>query len=120
MIRSTLFALGIAAVFVFMLFVGPNMAEQERPCNDDVQALCKDVTPGGGRIIDCLQDNMDKLSAKCKAHITDMRKQLLDACGADIKANCKDVKPGQGRILKCLKDNEAKLSAPCKAKLNLD
>jgi hypothetical protein len=39
---------------------GPRQA-----CKDDVQKLCSDVKPGGGRIIACLDGHKDQLSQGC-------------------------------------------------------
>jgi len=34
-------------------------------CKQDVQRLCKDIQPGGGRIINCLRDHQSELSDAC-------------------------------------------------------
>jgi hypothetical protein len=36
-------------------------------CSGDFRAVCAGVTPGGGRIKQCMIDNFDKLSDGCKA-----------------------------------------------------
>jgi len=36
-------------------------------CGADVRSLCSGVTPGGGRIRQCMTDNFEKLSDGCKA-----------------------------------------------------
>lgn len=38
----------------------------QQACKGDYQRLCANVSPGGGRIIACLQNHSDKLSAACK------------------------------------------------------
>lgn len=42
-------------------------------CKGDVQKLCPDVKPGGGRIIACLKENRDKVSVTCKTQLEKMR-----------------------------------------------
>ena len=39
------------------------------PCQAEAQALCKDVRPGGGRIIACLKQHSSELSAACRASL---------------------------------------------------
>ena len=35
-------------------------------CHDDLKAYCSDIQPGEGRLLDCLDKNKDKVSARCK------------------------------------------------------
>jgi hypothetical protein len=41
-------------------------AAQREACSGDFEKYCKSVTPGGGRIIACLQKESDKLTPACK------------------------------------------------------
>jgi Cysteine rich repeat len=41
-------------------------AEQRAACEGDAKKLCSGVAPGGGRILDCLAKQNDKLSDACK------------------------------------------------------
>jgi len=38
-----------------------------RACAGDVEKLCKNVQPGGGRIVQCLREHESELSSACKA-----------------------------------------------------
>ncbi len=35
-------------------------------CQEEIKTFCKDVAPGGGRIIECLKENTPHLSESCK------------------------------------------------------
>lgn len=35
-------------------------------CREDYERLCAGTTPGGGRILACLQSHGDKLGSQCK------------------------------------------------------
>jgi hypothetical protein len=52
---------------------GGQMAKVREACRPDVERLCKDVKPGGGRIRDCLKTHQSELSDPCKAAINDAR-----------------------------------------------
>ena len=41
-------------------------AAAQQACKGDYQRLCSNVSPGGGRIMACLQGHPEKLSAPCK------------------------------------------------------
>ncbi len=87
------------------------------PCADDVAKFCKDVQPGGGRIMKCMKEHENDLSPACKQHVAQMKeraKEAKAACEDDVMQFCKDVKPGGGRIVKCLKEHENELSPDCK------
>src|SRR6266446_5552474 len=84
------------------------------PCAEDTKKFCKDVQPGGGRILKCLKEHETELSQACKDQRAQMKEKIIEklkdfqaACKDDIQSHCKEVKVGGGRILKCLKENES-------------
>lgn len=96
-------------------------------CKVELDTYCKDVTPGGGRVLACLHAHSDKLSDTCRASVLDATGQMKalaaaiffvkDECAADLQAFCKDVRPGEGRLMNCLDTNDDKLSKRCRAAL---
>ncbi len=60
LVLSILFSLGLLSSAL------AQTAEQRAACKDDFQKLCKGVTPGGGRIMKCLEQNRDKVSERCR------------------------------------------------------
>jgi hypothetical protein len=92
-------------------------AAASRPCQADAEKFCKDVKPGGGRIIECLKSHETELSSECRsrgAELREARQELKSACKDDIRKFCGDVKVGAGRILRCMKEHEPELSDACK------
>jgi hypothetical protein len=57
------------------------------PCKADVEKLCPNVQPGGGRIIACMKENKDKLSEACKAALEKHRAGGSGNPGADAAKN---------------------------------
>lgn len=127
-------AFGIIGMVVMALGVVGNLSAQEalietvaKGCQTELEAYCKTVTPGEGRILACLYAYQDKLSGKCEYALYDAAVRLERAvaalsyvaneCEADLAANCAGVKAGEGRLLQCLEKNEAKVSSRCKGAL---
>ncbi|MCG3204626.1 MAG: hypothetical protein KCHDKBKB_01341 [Elusimicrobia bacterium] len=92
-------------------------------CKKELTTVCKDVTPGEGRVLACLYAFEDKLSSQCEYALYDAATQLQHAvakltyvaneCSDDMEKYCAEVAPGQGRIINCLKKNEKKLNERC-------
>lgn len=113
---------GITVCMIALIGLWASMAFAEAgrghgPCADDVAKFCKDVQPGGGRIIECMKEHEKDLSPACKEKIAEGKKEFHGACKDDVQKFCKDIKPGGGRIINCLKEHENELSSDCKAKL---
>jgi len=50
----------------------PGKLDRLGVCRADVQKLCANVQPGGGRIVACLRQNKDNLSDACKEQLQQM------------------------------------------------
>jgi hypothetical protein len=94
-------------------------------CRADLDKFCKDVAPGGGRILACLHSHLSELSPECREHVEAMKAAghphgghgmagVMGACRDDVAKHCKDVPRGGGRILGCLREHEADLSKACR------
>ena len=92
-------------------------------CQEEIGSFCKDVTPGEGRVLQCLSAHQDKLSSRCVYALADGSLQLdrlalaikyvFAECKADAEKHCADIPIGDGRIAECLKKNQATLDAKC-------
>jgi hypothetical protein len=54
-------------------------AELRQACGADVRSFCAGITPGGGRIKQCMIEKFDQLSDGCKAALKD--KQAAKSTG---------------------------------------
>jgi hypothetical protein len=63
------------ASIAFAADPAPGNSQIRTACKDDIQQLCQNVKPGGGRIAACLKESKDKLSDNCKAQIAKARAQ---------------------------------------------
>ena len=92
-------------------------------CSDDLKQYCSNVTPGGGRLVYCLEAYEDKISAKCAFDLSEVELDLQDTieglnqavhvCEGDIQKLCGSTQPGEGRIAACLAANRSSVSAGC-------
>jgi hypothetical protein len=95
----------------------------ENACASDIKKYCKDVTPGEGRVIYCMQAHEDKISPKCTYELeeaaaslqatADLLKDGVIACKAEITGVCGKIQPGQGRIAACLIAYKSTASKDC-------
>ena len=112
---------GISLVFFIAVVVGlgfwavPQAFANNDACADDLAKYCKDVQPGQGRIIKCMEEHENNLSSGCKANLAEMDKK--HPCAEDVIRYCSNIQPGEGRIIQCLKENENELTPQCKAKI---
>ena len=110
----------MAVVFAGVMVSLPAYAQYSGPCSDTVERYCKDVTPGGGRIIQCLKANKEDLSIACKDWIEDQQKSLKElnaACTQEIVLLCNFDTADNIRVYRCLESNYQGLLSPCKDKL---
>ena len=101
------------------------IAKLESACAKDIKKYCRDVTPGEGRMIYCMQAHEDKISPKCAYELgesaasvqsaADALKDGVIACKAEIAGVCGKTVPGQGRLAACLMANKSTASDGCKA-----
>ena len=118
-------------VFTVVAFAGPSAIAQEsllehvvNACKSDIQNYCSQVTPGNGRILQCMAAHEDKISGQCEYafyQAASLLEQLSVAiayvaksCKTEIQNHCADVAPGEGRILTCLDVHQASVGAACK------
>jgi hypothetical protein len=109
---------GSSIVVVLSLFALPFSARAEDPCKVDAQNQCKNIPPGGGRIIACLKAHETDLSLPCKEKLAagDAKmEKIKQACQPDAEKFCKGIKPGEGRIAACLKSHESELAPPARS-----
>jgi hypothetical protein len=113
----------IAAVFTFACVVWSLPSEAQiaaGPCAETVTKYCKDVTPGGGRIMKCLSDHRDDQSMACRDWLDDQNKSLKElntACSTDIARLCNFSNPDRVILYRCLEDNYVSLKSDCRDKL---
>jgi hypothetical protein len=109
-------------LYVVLCFNSHAYAQESLICADDIEKYCKEIKPGGGRILNCLKAHETELSVSCRGKISELQgiiKDFEQACSGDIAQFCKEVQPGGGRIIKCLREHDKELSPSCSAKLEM-
>lgn len=118
------FSIGPASAATGRANLSTMKSNVERACKSDIDKYCKGITPGGGRIADCLNSREPQLSSGCKSIWGDAKEDIQkrfdqanvefhQSCGTDLQKYCPKVAPGGGRLLSCLGDHKDNLSASC-------
>ena len=108
-----------ALAFACILMAAPSSAEVRTPCNETIDKFCKDVIPGNGRILKCLNDHRDDQSIACKDWIAEQQKtlqELMTVCAEDIARWCRNA-PDKMGVYFCLMDNYISLRLDCRSRL---
>ena len=91
-------------------------AYRQGPCAEDLKRYCARVTPGEGRVADCLAEHFREIRPSCRGAITAARNKfdgLVDACRGDAEKLCKGIPYREGRVLTCLKNRQSDLGPAC-------
>ena len=113
-----------ATAMLFGAFTAPAQADSLfLACEQDIENICYDVAPGGGRLSACIYANEEKLTNTCRAAFAETGLMISAAfqrisnvrhqCSGDVEKLCSDVEAGQGRIFACLGEKKAELSQGC-------
>jgi len=115
---AVVFCLTVLGLGLGPLAWGHMDGQGTEPCQMDLEKFCKDVQPGGGRLMQCLKAHQSELASACGQVFAEKMKQEQDKgpwpCEADVEKFCKDVQPGEGRQIRCLQGHESELSGGCR------
>ena len=102
---------------------GSPVGDARAGCAVELKTYCANVTPGKGRLLNCLRVYSDKLSKKCifgvnrglfrLARLATVVEYVAFQCRTDLLKSCGNVKIGGGRALKCLGKNRMSLQKNC-------
>ncbi len=92
-------------------------------CGKDIEKLCKKANLGGGRVTQCLEQNLPAVSGGCKASLAELasllvtraqaRAAVMGVCEADIGRLCSGIQPGDGNLMECFFKARRRMSAAC-------
>jgi hypothetical protein len=111
-----------AAVFALACVIAslPSEAQIGGPCADEAAKYCGNLTPGGGRIMQCLDNRRYDLSLACRDWVEDQTKSLKElntVCAGEIVRFCTRDSPDSISIYLCLHNNYAALEIDCREKV---
>lgn len=106
----------------------PQRGAGARFCREDVKKFCSHITPGEGRISDCMRINRDKVSEACRNHLSFFDKKFDDTFMATMnvckehEVICGHVQKYGARRINCVKQvylkTPEKLSAECRERFS--
>jgi hypothetical protein len=124
--RFTRHKVWILYITIFLVVIclgagGRTYAEEKKlACSEEIAKYCKEVKPGGGRLLTCLKEHERDLSTDCREKVAEIEKRLEEAkeiCAGDTEKFCKEIQPGEGRIAKCLNEHIQEISPDCREKV---
>jgi PRC-barrel domain len=90
----------------------------EDACAADIEELCGDIPPGGGRIARCIKANADELSRRCRFTLFRVSRQIrervsnvADVCLDGLREQCGTAQ----KIGECAEQKSASISPACHA-----
>lgn len=107
-----------AALLLVVFGAGHAPAVQAQPaqqaCRADFAEFCTGITPGDGRILACLREHRDQLSADCKTSL-----ETAQACADQVRQRCgsptEGKAPDRNAMRQCLHEQRDKLPASCRS-----
>lgn len=94
-----------------------------KSCGPDIDRFCSNVNLGGGQVVACLNSQISKVSAKCKADYAlatasiakreAAQDSIVQVCNADARQFCQGMIPEDGNLLSCLLKATKVVSAAC-------
>lgn len=110
-----------AAALMMLPAAMPAQTQQLNPCTDDFKTHCGGVTPGGGRMVKCYEENKSKMSADCIGWAETLKsggQALKAACDDMLQARCRSEEGDPFAQIDCLQSNYIDLKPKCVQKLN--
>jgi cysteine rich repeat protein len=92
----------------------PRKARTALACGQELKKQCSGVSVQANNMLECLQKNQEKLSARCVARANN----VVRMCERDAAQRCQNVVAGQGNILGCLTTAKRSVSRRCNAALD--
>jgi len=99
-------------------------------CRQDIKALCPEVSPGSGRLHQCLRENAKKIGSKAcvkmVAEVAEAEKEdalisprIRKECANEMQVYCSSVEHGDARKFACLRlhSRQPEFSAGCRKEL---
>jgi len=117
---SIVIVLMISIPILFLLSM-PAFAQEASPCAKDFAQYCGHITPGGGRLARCYEENKNSMSSACRAWAEGVKSNanaLKAACSKEIDSRCNIEKGDPLGMLNCLQVNYVSLSSECISTLN--
>jgi hypothetical protein len=117
----------LLGLFALLAAAAPALAADERPCPDQIEALCPDTEPNTPQRRECVRKGVAKLSQECQRRLGHAPEKgarqspiqpLLDACKPDqpkIKELCQDG----GKLIGCLVEHRSRFSEGCQQMIGM-